>query len=216
MRARGILIAAIVAGASYVVADDLGVGGAALIAWKGAGVALLALWAAMQARGRDGGMIAAVMALGALGDMLIEWRLAAGAAAFALGHIVAILLYSRNRRGKLSGSQMLLGLLVAPVTAFAAWMLTLGQPGGLGVVVYAVLLGMMAAAAWVSRFPRYRTGVGAMLFVASDLLIFARMGPLKASALPGLLIWPLYFAGQALIAYGVVRTLSTDARVSTP
>ena len=216
MMARAVWWAAIVAGASYFFADDLGVGGAALVVWKGAGVALLAVWCAVAARGRDGGMIAAVMALGALGDMLIEWRLAAGAAAFALGHIVAIVLYARNRRAMLSGSQMLLGLLVAPATAFAAWMLTLGQPGGLGVVVYAVLLGMMAAAAWVSRFPRYRTGVGAMLFVASDLLIFARMGPLSGSVLPGLLIWPLYFAGQVLIAYGVVRTLSTDARVSTP
>ena len=47
-----------------------------------------------------------------------------------------------------------------------------------------------------------------VLFVASDLLIFARLGPLAGSPLPGLLIWPTYFAGQALIAWGVVTVLA--------
>ena len=50
-------------------------------------------------------------------------------------------------------------------------------------------------------------GFGAVLFVISDWLIFARMGPLGESALPGLLIWPAYFAGQFLIATGVIQTL---------
>ncbi len=42
------------------------------------------------------------------------------------------------------------------------------------------------------------------MFVASDLLIFARLGPLATSPLPGLLIWPLYYFGQFLICIGVV------------
>ena len=46
-----------------------------------------------------------------------------------------------------------------------------------------------------------------MMFVASDLLIFARMGPLAGSAVPGLLIWPLYYFGQFLICTGVIATL---------
>jgi len=45
------------------------------------------------------------------------------------------------------------------------------------------------------------------MFVASDLLIFAKLGPLAASSVPHLLIWPLYFGGQALIAWGAVTTL---------
>ena len=65
----------------------------------------------------------------------------------------------------------------------------------------------MAASAWISRFPRYRVGLGAVMFVASDLLIFAKMGPLAGSLIPVLLIWPLYFIGQALIAWGAVTTL---------
>jgi len=65
----------------------------------------------------------------------------------------------------------------------------------------------MAGAAWTSRFSRYRVGIGAVLFALSDLLIFGRLGPLAASPLPHLLVWPLYFAGQALIAWGVVTRL---------
>jgi len=76
-----------------------------------------------------------------------------------------------------------------------------------GIALYAAGLGAMAASAWVSRFPRYRVGLGAVMFVASDLLIFSKMGPLAGARIPSILIWPLYFAGQALIAWGAVTTL---------
>jgi uncharacterized membrane protein YhhN len=68
-----------------------------------------------------------------------------------------------------------------------------------------MVLGAMAATAWVSHFPRHWVGLGAVLFAVSDLLIFARTGPLAGSMLPQVLIWPLYFGGQVLIATGVVR-----------
>jgi uncharacterized membrane protein YhhN len=42
----------------------------------------------------------------------------------------------------------------------------------------------MAAAAWSSRFPRYRVGAGAVLFVISDWLIFSRMGSFDLGVLP--------------------------------
>ena len=84
--------------------------------------------------------------------------------------------------------------------------------------LYATALGIMAATAWTSRFPRYRTGLGAMLFLASDVLIFSRAGPLAGSIVPTLLIWPLYFAGQAMIASGVAGTLDESRRhpISAP
>ena len=65
----------------------------------------------------------------------------------------------------------------------------------------------MASTAWMSHFPRYRVGIGAVLFVVSDWLIFSRMGPFDLGVLPHYLIWPLYFAGQFMIATGVVQTL---------
>jgi uncharacterized membrane protein YhhN len=74
------------------------------------------------------------------------------------------------------------------------------------VLVYGLALGGMVATAWISRFPRSWVGAGALLFAVSDLLIFARLGPLVDSIVPTLLVWPLYVAGQAMIAYGVVRT----------
>ena len=196
-----------VAGASYMLAAPLGVGGPVAIVWKGAGVALLAVWCAMQARGRDGWLITAVMAFGALGDVLLETvGLDAGATAFLIGHIIALWLYQFNQRQDKASSQIALGLVLLIATPLIAWSLT----HQLGVVFYAATLGAMAGTAWMSRFPRYRVGLGAVMFVASDLLIFAKLGPLAASPVPGLLIWPLYFGGQALIAWGVTQTLARD------
>lgn len=205
-RVDRIFAAAVVVGASYSFAGWNGWDDAGDIVWKACGVGLLAAWAAVQCRWS----LAAILACGALGDVLIEVAgLAAGGAAFAAGHVAAILFYRANRRARASGSQRALGYLIAPAVLLIAWSLT----GDRGVAVYAALLGAMAGCAWLSRFPRYRVGLGAMLFVASDLLLFARMGPLSGSVVPTLFVWPLYFAGQAMIAWGVnasCRTTSSD------
>ncbi len=177
------------------------------IAWKGAGVALLAVWAAINARGRDGWLVVAVMAFGTLGDMLLEKSQTIGALAFLAGHLTAVALYLLHRRAKLSPSQLALSLLLLVAVPAIAFQLPANRAAAPGVALYAAGLGAMAASAWASRFPRYRVGLGAVMFVASDLLIFSRMGPLAASPIPGLLIWPLYMAGQALIAWGAVTTL---------
>jgi hypothetical protein len=60
----------------------------------------------------------------------------------------------------------------------------------------------MAACAWNSNFPRYRVGLGAMAFVASDLLIFARAGALAEAGWVSLAIWVLYYGGVLMIATG--------------
>lgn len=73
---------------------------------------------------------------------------------------------------------------------------------------YGASVGAMAAMAWISRFPRYRVGIGTVFFVVSDLLIVARLDPLAHLSLAKMLIWPLYFGGQALIAWGVVSSLA--------
>lgn len=198
------LLASLAAGVSYYfVQDSLTVPGLWLMAWKGAGVALLAVYALLRHKGADSRLIAAVMALGALGDVAIEILLEAGAGFFLLGHMVAIALYLRHRRAVLAPTQKAAGLALLVLTPVVAWGLT----RDFAAAGYALGLGAMAAAAWTSSFPRYRVGLGAVLFVASDLLIFARMGPLAASALPGLLVWPLYYFGQVLIATGVVGEL---------
>jgi uncharacterized membrane protein YhhN len=212
-RARWLWLAALVGGASYFVAVAQHLDGPGIHLWKASGVALLAAWAAANARGRDGWLIAAVLALGALGDWLLAaMGLIEGSIAFAGGHVIAIGLYLAHRRASLTVSQKVLSFVTVPLAVATAWALTRGAaPGETGAAVgYTALVALMAATAWSSRFPRYRTGLGAMLFLASDLFLFAGEGGALPRAVTALLVWPLYFAAQALIAHGVVRTLAAD------
>jgi len=203
-----VLAAAVVGGISYFAAWDLGLPQAASLAWKGCGVGLLAVYAALKARNADGWLIAAVMAAGAAGDVLLgPAGPAGGGLAFLVGHLIAIWLYLRNRRPGTTFSQRLLAILLAPGgVAIAVSLVPHHDKAGVG--VYALGLSLMAATAWVSRFPRRLTGLGALMFLASDLFIFARMGPLLGKTWVDYAIWGLYFAGQLLIVLGVTRTLA--------
>jgi len=206
---RWALIGALIAGVSYVASWSLDLTEPAQTAWKGAGVALLAVYCALNARDRDGWLIALVMALGATGDVLLETHgLIVGAVAFLAGHLFAIWLYARNRREALSKSQLALAIVLVPAVVAIAYLLPNDRAMAPGVALYSAGLAIMAAMAWTSRFPRFRVGVGAILFVVSDLLIFARSGPLEGVAGMNLAVWATYFAGQALIAWGVVRALA--------
>lgn len=180
--------------------------GAWMTAEKGLCVGLLALWAALQARRLDAWLIAAALALGAAGDVLLETHgFTIGGIAFLAGHLTATALYLRNRR-----APILPALAVAAFTALAAWSLPADRSVAPGIALYAAGLGVMAGTALTSRFPLGTVGLGALLFILSDLLIFARIGPLDGSIVPRLLVWPTYIAAQALIAWGVVRTLARE------
>lgn len=205
---RWVWIAALIAGATYLPATWLLPNGPMLVVWKGAGVALLALWAASQARGIGRWLLAAVLALGAMGDVLLEVAgLTTGAIAFLAAHLVAIGLYARHLRPDWRGGlPIAIGrLLIIPALAFV---FPANRAAAPGIALYATGLGAMAAMAWLSAFPRNWVSFGALLFAVSDLLIFARLGPLAGSIIPDLLVWPLYFGGQAMIAWGVVGTLA--------
>lgn len=197
------LLASLLAGISYFFVRHSAVPGLYLMVWKGTGVALLAVYALTRLRSADSRQIAAVMGFGSLGDMLIEFSLEAGAAAFLVGHLIAIHLYLRHRRARTTPSQRAFGIALALLTPLIAYSLTLSPL----VALYSLALGIMAGTAWTSSFLRYSVGIGAVMFVASDLLIFARMGPMAESALPDLLIWPLYYFGQFLICTGVIGEL---------
>ena len=201
------LFASLLAGISYYFVRDGQIPGLYLMAWKGAGVALLALYALARHKGADSRQIAAVMAFGALGDVLIELVLEWGAVAFLIGHLIAIHLYWRHRRARLNPSQKIAGIAFAVLIPAISFMLPSDRAAAPGVALYALGLGLMTAAAWTSTFRRYRVGLGAVMFAVSDLLIFARIGPMAQSPLPNLLIWPLYYFGQFLICTGVVGEL---------
>lgn len=200
-----VFIFALAAGASYYLSRWLVIPPDLLVVWKGAGVALLALWAALHARSMDGWLITAALALGALGDVLLETHgLAIGAIAFLAGHLVAVGLCLRNRAVPVWHA-----LVTAAAVVVVSWLLPVEREAATGVAVYAAGLGLMAGTARTSRFPRHQVALGAMLFVLSDLLIFGKGGAFDLR-LAELLIWPTYFAGQALIAHGVVTTLERE------
>ncbi len=209
--AKAVLTASILAGVSYVAAWNLPLSPAAELTWKGLGVGLLAVYAALWARSRDGWLISAVMAFGALGDVLLGAAgLTVGALAFLAGHLVAIGLYLRNRRPNPSRSQVALAVVLVPAVAVIAYLLPADRAGAPGVAVYSLGLSLMAATAWLSRFPRFRVGIGALMFVVSDLIIFGRNGPWPDNFATGLAVWGLYYFGQLLICVGVVKALSAE------
>lgn len=208
------LLASLVAGIGYYFIAQTALPDLYEWAIKGAGTAFLAVYALGGHPGRDARQIAMVMAFGALGDVLIELDLVWGALAFLVGHLIAIHLYLRRHRAVLSRSQKLAGWAFFVLIPLIAFLLPADRSAAPGVALYAAALGAMTAAAWSSTFSRYRVGIGAVLFAISDLLIFARMGSLSASPLPGLLIWPLYYFGQFLICIGVVGELRSRAALS--
>lgn len=201
------LVASLIAGISYFFVRHGDIPGLYLMAWKGAGVALLAAYALARHKGADSRQIAAVMVFGAFGDILIELVLEWGAISFLVGHLIAIQLYWRHRREQLAPSQKMAALAFVILIPAISFLLPVDRAAAPGVTLYALGLGVMTATAWASSFPRYQVGIGAVMFAVSDLLIFSRMGPLAQSAAPGLLIWPLYYFGQFLICTGVLGEL---------
>lgn len=93
------------------------------------------------------------------------------------------------------------------LTPLIAALMTFPLDNWMLAAAYSAVVGAMAATAWLSRFPRYRVGLGAVLFVVSDLFIFSREAGVLPESITSWLIWPLYFGGQFLIATGVVQTL---------
>jgi len=200
---RSWLLAGAICAAAFFVLAQGPTNGAAAIALKGLSVALLAAFALARAEGADGRLLTGIMLLSAAGDVGIELDQVVGGVLFLLSHVAAIVLYMRNRRVRTTPSQRAAGAALLILVPLLAWLLS----GALVTIVYGLALGGMAAAAWTSRFGRYRVGLGALLFVASDLLIFARLGGWIEPATTGWLVWPLYYLGQAMICTGVVRTL---------
>ena len=198
------LLASLTAACAFYFLADNPLGEFWLILLKGAAVGLLATYAWRRAgQGLDGAIFVLALALSAAGDMVLELDFNAGGALFLASHLVAVVFYLRQRRIRTTPSQKLLAAALLISTPLVSYLLSLKPE----IALYAAALGAMAATAWLSRFPRYRVGIGAVLFVLSDLLIFARIGPLAQSPLPDLLIWPLYYFGQFLICTGVVGEL---------
>ncbi len=203
------LLAGVIASLAYYFLWNNPIGGVWLILLKGAGVGFLAVYAWRRAPGLDGAILTLALALSAAADMALELWFEVGGALFAASHLAAIVLYLRNRREHTVWSQRLAAVALLVGVPVISYLLS----GRADIAIYSIFLGLMAAAAWMSLFPRYRVGIGAVLFVISDWLIFSREGLYDLSPLPDTLVWPLYFAGQLMIATGVVQTLRGERPV---
>lgn len=209
------LSAAAAAGLAYLLLSPM-LDGLAQVVLKGSGVSLLAL-SALQLRSDGARWLAANMALGALGDVLLALPglfpdpLIAGAASFAAGHLVAIIFYARHRRTPAATDWLVAALLLLFGLAMPPLLTPAGLPFG-QTLIYAVLLTSMAASLWLSRFPRL-AALGALAFVLSDTILVLRLGggrligPMADAAL----VWGFYFGGQWLITLGVGRGLLARA-----
>jgi len=204
------LLASLVAGVAYYFLWNNPIGEAWLILLKGGGVAFLAAYAIRRTQVLDGAILAMALALSAAADMVLEIAFEAGGALFFASHLVAVALYVRNVRPQPVPSQMACAAALAIGTPVIAYLLS----QRLDIALYSTSLGAMAAAAWMSRFPRYRVGLGTVLFIISDWLIFSRLGPVNLAPLPDILIWPTYYAAQFMIATGVVQTLRAEREAS--
>lgn len=212
---RAGLATSLAAGLAYLLLAPL-IDGNLQTALKGSGVALLAL-SAWQLKAPGARVLAAIMALGALGDVLLDLPglFVAGAASFAAGHAVAIAFYARHRRDAAVRDRLIAASLILYGLAMPPLLTPAGQPWGL-TMIYAVLLTGMAASIWLSRFPRL-AALGAIAFVLSDTILVLRMGGgrLVGPMVDGALVWALYFGGQWLITLGVGRGLLARAARAT-
>lgn len=201
------LLASLAFGLTFPLGWQLGLPDYVGMAWKMAGVGLLVIYALRKHHNGEFLLLAGVMAMWSLGDGLLELDMVWGAIAFAIGHVIAICLFLRHRRVHPVFSQKLLAIALFVLAPVIAYFLPSERAWGAQAAVYTMFVAGMAACAWNSNFPRYRVGLGAVAFVASDLLIFARMGPLAGSSWADLAVWVLYYGGVLLIAVGVVTTL---------
>lgn len=202
------LLAALAYGAVFSAPVDKGMAGALVKTAAVGALAVLALWLDQP------WLVVAGLALGALGDFALArpgeaWFLA-GMAAFALGHLAYVI--------QLAGLPQTTGIAVwlvwAGVAALVLWALAWLAPraGALRwpVSVYALIIGAMAGFALILGPGMAVLKWGAVLFVASDLMLSFRLFVVQQAATKrrlDLALWPAYWGGQALILWGFVRAI---------
>lgn len=159
------------------------------------------------------------LALGAAGDFALSrpgagWFLA-GMGAFAAGHMAYVAGFAGFSGGGMGVPGPIgyaaLGAIVLLVVSTEIWLAP--HTGGLRWPVrgYALVIGAMAVAA-VLLPPgpgQALMRAGAALFLASDLVLALRLFRLRdpaAQLFASRVLWPLYWAGQALILWGAMQT----------
>lgn len=209
------LLAALIYAGRFAAAEEKGALGAVVKTVSTAGLAL-----AIACRSEAGGfwLVPLGLALGALGDLCLALRgermFLAGVAAFGLGHLAyagGFLMQSAvlGFDGVSAGEGLVLAGLLAMLISTEVWLAP--RTGDLRWPVrgYVVLIGLMGLAALLLPVAPGQgvLRLGAALFVASDLMLavqlFVATDPRQRRKL-ALMLWPAYWAAQALIAWGAL------------
>lgn len=160
-----------------------------------------------------GPLLAIALALCAIGDAFLagdpkRW-LPFGLAAFLAGHVVYGLLFWRERGP--AGPHVWVAALLVALAAGAMLARLWGSLGPLRPAVAAYVLAIVAMVAASLLLPplRWPATVGALAFMASDAILsfelFKGARLAGSTRLTAWAVWFLYFGGQALIAWGMLR-----------
>ncbi|MBO9710124.1 MAG: lysoplasmalogenase [Caulobacter sp.] len=172
-----------------------------------AALAVLAYW-------KGGGPLLALgLALCAIGDAFLagdpkRW-LPFGLAAFLAGHLVYVLLFWRER-GAVDPAFLASAPLVLVAAALMLWRLwpALGALRPAVVAYVAAIVAMVTLSLLLPRV-RWPAAAGALAFMASDAILsfqlFKQARLFGSERLTLWAVWFLYFGGQALIAWGMLR-----------
>jgi len=180
------------------------------LALKVAAVLPLAAYV-LPGRGRDatrwgGALVGAALVAHSAGDLLIEaGPFLAALAAFAAGHaLYAVAFLPARARWEAvgGGAKLRLGLLALAAGLLLPRLLASAPPElGPAIVGYALVLLAMAGLAQVARRGQPLLALGALAYVAADLLLAWHLFVTPLATARGL-VWPLYWGGQAAVALG--------------
>jgi uncharacterized membrane protein YhhN len=148
-------------------------------------------------------MVGAALAISAVGDiLLVTVGSAAGGFAFAVAHLLAGYAYARSQRDSNSAAFWMCATAVPLIAVFSSYFALRGSDQNILMSLFPLISACMAALAILSRFPLLLSGLGAAIFVASDVLFLADLGVLRHSGELGFLTWASYAVGYAMVSRG--------------
>lgn len=179
---------------------------------KASAVSFLALFVAVNIRTFGHALLFLALVASVGGDVLLaiphEQAFLRGLMSFMAAHVIFIILYVTNRKpfGELGTLPVRISSLLWLFAFIAGYMLfdALGDMR-MYVFTYTAVLTAMATAALLSKFPFKLTGIGAVLFVASDAALGARQF-MNVPEFVGYFVWISYYLAQIMMTLGVMLT----------
>ncbi|SDD79501.1 MULTISPECIES: lysoplasmalogenase [Kordiimonas] len=182
---------------------------------KASAVTFLALFVAVNIRTFGHALLFFALLASVAGDVLLAIPTEPAGQAFLRGlmgfmaaHVFFIVLYMTNRQpmGDVRTLPVRLSSLLW-LFAFISGYMLYDSLGDMRMYVYAytAVLTAMATSALLSKFPFRLTGIGAVLFVASDAALGARQF-MSVPEYVGYFVWASYYAAQLMMTLGVMLT----------